>query len=96
MPRGDKSNKEGPVENIKEGASKIGEAASETLSQAWKKVNKMTGGGKKHSSSRGNKKGSTMKSGHKGRTTAGHQTSSTRSAAAKKAARTRARNRAGR
>jgi len=104
MPRGDKSDeKEGPVEKMKENASKIGESAGEALSKTWKKVSKLTGGGKKRSSSRGNKtsgnktnRSSTMKGGRKGRTTSSHRASTARSAAAKKAARTRARNRAGR
>jgi hypothetical protein len=98
MPSDEQSDKqEGPVENIKESASKIGASAGEAVSQTW---NKVTGGGKKRSSGRGHKKtsGSTMKGGRKGRTTSGHRTSTsaTRSAAAKKTARTRARNRAGR
>lgn len=98
MPRGDKSKytdkQKRQAEHIEEGYRKSGTSEKEAEARAWATVNKTTGGGKKSGSGRGKteddapaKKGG--KTAASGKTT---RTPEQRSASAKKAARTRARN----
>lgn len=101
MPRGDKSSytnkQERQAKHIKEGYTKQGVSEDEAKARAWATVNKMTGGGKKSGSGRGKKvnKAPAIKGGRKGGMAAANRPAAARSASAKKAARTRARNRAG-
>lgn len=94
MPRSSKSKstktkkQESPVEDIKEGASKMSTAAGKALSRTWTTVT----GGKKSSSSRGKKgsKPSTHKSGRKSSSASSRRTTTaSRSTGSKKAASTR-------
>ena len=82
MPRGDKSSysdkQKRQAKHIEDGYIEDGVSEDEAEARAWATVNKQDGGGKKSGSGRGSNSG--------GRTAA------ERSASAKKAARTRARN----
>jgi len=96
MPRGDKSTytdkQKRQAEHIEEGYEKKGVSKKEAESRAWATVNQESGGGKKSgaghakpSASAANKKTTT-------KTPARTRTAAERSASAKKAAQTRARN----
>ena len=93
MPRGDKdkyTNKQKrKAEHIAEGYEDRGVGKKEAKSRAWATVNKESGGGNKSGSGRGKKdsNASAKKGGKKG-----GQTSSSRSAAAKKGWETRRKN----
>lgn len=95
MPRGDKSaytdKQKRQAEHIEEGYEKKGVSKKEAESRAWATVNKESGGGKQSGSGRAKASSSgTEKSASKkpSRT----RTAAERSASAKKAAQTRARN----
>jgi plasmid stabilization system protein ParE len=97
MPRGDKSaytsKQKRQAEHIEEGYEKRGVPAEEAERRAWATVNKVSHGGKKSGSGRGKteNKEPMVKGGKKGSAALTHQQ---RSEAAKKGARTRARNKA--
>ena len=98
MPRGDKSSytdkQKRQAEHIEEGYEKRGVSEKTAEKRAWATVNKMTGGGKKSGSGRGKKvnKAPAKKGGRIGGAAAAARPAKARSASAKKAARTRARN----
>ena len=98
MPRGDKSSytdkQKRQAEHIEEGYVESGVSQDEAERRAWATVNEMTGGGKKSGSGRGKKvnKAPAIKGGKKGGAAAAARPAKERSASAKKAARTRARN----
>ncbi len=93
MPRGDKGaytdKQKRKAEHIAEGYEDRGVGKKEAKSRAWATVNKDSGGGNKSGSGRG-KKGSNASAKKGGKK--GGQTSSSRSAAAKKGWETRRRN----
>lgn len=95
MSRGDKDKytdkQKRQAEHIEEGYERRGLKKETAEARAWATVNKMTGGGKKSRSGRGKKvnKEPARKGGKKA---SAKQSFATRSRAAKKAARTRARN----
>jgi plasmid stabilization system protein ParE len=101
MPRGDKSSytskQKRQAEHIEEGYEKRGVPEREAARRAWATVNKETGGGKKSGSGRGKRvsHASSRKGGKLGGRAAAQRPKSQRSAAARKAARTRQRKRAG-
>jgi plasmid stabilization system protein ParE len=86
MPRGDKSayteKQKRQAQHIEEGYIDRGVPEEEAEARAWATVNKMTGGGKKSGSGRGKAVGAA----------AAARTPAERSASARKAAQTRARN----
>jgi plasmid stabilization system protein ParE len=98
MPRGDKSKysdkQKRQAEHIEEGYESRGVSEEEAKRRAWATVNKETGGGKKSGSGRGKKMNTepSRKGGKKGGAASAARTAEQRSASAKKAARTRARN----
>jgi plasmid stabilization system protein ParE len=98
MPRGDKSayseKQKREAEHIEKGYESRGVSKKEAERRAWATVNKMTGGGKKSGSGRGKKTNtsSAKKGGKKGGAASARRPASARSASAKKAARTRAKN----
>jgi plasmid stabilization system protein ParE len=97
MPRGDKSKytdkQKRQAEHIEEGYEERGVSEAEAERRAWATVNKMTGGGKKSGSGRGHaaNKEPARKGGRLGGAAAAARPKRARSASAKKAARTRAR-----
>jgi plasmid stabilization system protein ParE len=99
MPRGDKSSYTGKqkrqAEHIEEGYEKRGVPEREAARRAWATVNKETGGGKKSGSGRGKRvsHASSRKGGKLGGRASARRPKSQRSAAARKAARTRQRKR---
>ena len=101
MPRGDKSKytdkQKRQAEHIEEGYKERGVPEEEAEGRAWATVNKSTGGGKKPGGSgRGKKvnKGPAKQGGRKGGAAAAARPASKRSESARKAAKTRARNKA--
>jgi plasmid stabilization system protein ParE len=98
MPRGDKSSytnkQKRQAEHIEEGYKERGVPEDEAERRAWATVNKSSGGGKKSGSGRGKKTNNApaRKGGKKGGAASAKRTKAERSASAKKAARTRARN----
>ena len=98
MPRGDKSKytdkQKRQAEHIEEGYEERGVGEREAERRAWATVNKMSGGGKKSGSGRGHpvNKEPARKGGRLGGAASAARPKSARSAAAKKAAQTRARN----
>jgi plasmid stabilization system protein ParE len=101
MPRGDKSAYTGKqkrqAEHIEEGYEKRGVPEKEAARRAWATVNKSTGGGKKSGSGRGKpvNKEPARTGGKKGGAASARRTKAERSASARKAAATRARNKKG-
>jgi plasmid stabilization system protein ParE len=97
MPWGDKSKytdkQKRQAEHIGEGYEERGVSEAEAERRAWATVNKMTGGGKKSGSGRGHavNKEPARKGGRLGGAAAAARPKRARSASAKKAARTRAR-----
>src|SRR5215472_11247793 len=97
MPRGDKSKytdkQQRQAEHIEEGYEERGISEPEAERRAWATVNKMTGGGKRSGSGRGHSvnKAPARKGGRLGGAAAAARPKSVRSAAARKAAQTRAR-----
>jgi plasmid stabilization system protein ParE len=97
MPRGDKSKytekQKREAGHIEEDYEKRGVSEPEAERRAWATVNKMTGGGKRSGSGRGQpvNKAPARKGGRLGGAAAAHRPKSARSAAARKAAQTRAR-----
>jgi plasmid stabilization system protein ParE len=100
MPRGDKSKytdkQKRQAEHIEEGYKNQGVSNDEAESRAWATVNKMSGGGKKSGSGRGKQtnKGPAKKGGKLGGRASAARPKKERQASARKAARTRARNKA--
>ena len=100
MPRGDKSSytekQKRQAEHIEEGYEKRGLSKDEAERRAWATVNKETGGGKKSGSGRGRRvdKAPSRKGGRLGGEASAKPPTAARSASARKAARTRARQRA--
>jgi len=98
MPRGEKSaytdKQKRQAQHIEEGYVDRGVPDEEAEARAWATVNKMTGGGKKSGSGRGKavNKAPARKGGKLGGAAAAARTPAERSASAKKAAQTRARN----
>jgi len=98
MPRGDKSKytdkQKRQAEHIEEGYEERGVSEREAERRAWATVNKISGGGKKSGSGRGHavNKEPARKGGRLGGAASAARPKSARSASAKKAARTRARN----
>lgn len=97
MPRGDKSTytdkQKRQAEHIEEGYEKKGVSKKEAESRAWATVNKETGGGKKSGSGRAKQSASdSSKKTAPGNSPTRTRTAAERSASAKKAALTRARN----
>lgn len=98
MPRGDKSKYTGKqvrqAEHIEEGYEDRGLGKKESKRRAWATVNAMTGGGKKSGSGRGKKTNlaPAKKGGRLGGKAAAARPAAAKSRSAKKAARTRARN----
>jgi hypothetical protein len=99
MPRGDKSKytdkQKRQAEHIEEGYKNRGVSEDEAESRAWATVNRMTGGGKKKGGAGYGKrvnKGPVKKGGRLGGAASASRPAKERSASAKKAARTRARN----
>ena len=98
MPRGDKDKytdkQKRQAEHIEEGYEQRGTSKEEAERRAWATVNKATGGGKKSGSGRGQKTNPApfKKGGKKGGAAAAARPQKARSQSAKKAARTRARN----
>ncbi len=94
MPKGDKSaytaKQKRQAEHIEEGYEKRGVPEKEAEKRAWATVNKVSGGGKKSGAGRG--KAENKESVKKGGKAAASRTFAQRSAAAKKGAQTRARN----
>jgi plasmid stabilization system protein ParE len=99
MPRGDKSaytdKQQRQAEHIEEGYEKRGVPDKEAERRAWATVNKTTGGGKKSGSGRGKAedKAPARKGGKLGGRSSAARPKSSRSASARKAARTRAQSR---
>lgn len=97
MARGSKakytSKQKRQAEHIAEGYKERGVSAKEAKRRAWATVNDMTGGGKKRGSGRGKptNKRAARKGGRIGGAASAQRPKSQRSAAARKAARTRAR-----
>ena len=95
MPRGDKSSytdkQKRQAEHIEEGYEKKGVSEKEAESRAWATVNKESGGGKKSGSGRA-KESASAPSKKSTKVPARTRTAAERSASAKKAAQTRARN----
>ncbi|MDB5102863.1 MAG: plasmid stabilization protein [Fibrobacteres bacterium] len=95
MPRGDKSaysdKQKRQAEHIEEGYEEKGVPGKEAEKRAWATVNKTTGGGKKRGSGRGKpiNKEPSRKGGAKGGRSVAARPKSSRSASARKAARTR-------
>ena len=100
MPRGDKSKYTDKqirqAQHIEESYEDRGVPEAEAEARAWATVNAMSGGGKKSGSGRGKaiNKAPAIKGGIKGGKASASRTPEERSASAKKAAATRARNRA--
>jgi plasmid stabilization system protein ParE len=100
MPRGDKSKytdkQKRKAEHIEEGYEKRGVSEKEAERRAWATVNKESGGGNKSGSGRGKADThvSSKKGGKRGGAASASRTPEQRSASAKKAAATRARNKA--
>jgi hypothetical protein len=100
MPRGDKSKytdkQKRQAEHIEEGYEDRGVPSEEAERRAWATVNKETHGGKKSGSGRGKKTdtSASKKGGRLGGAAAAARPTKARSASAKKAVATRARNRA--
>lgn len=98
MPRGDKSSytdrQKRMAEHIEEGYEDRGVSEKEAERRAWATVNKETGGGQKSGSGRG-KKENHEPARKGGRLGAAHQSSATRSEAAKKGWETRRKKAAG-
>lgn len=98
MPRGDKSTytdkQKRQAEHIEEGYRNRGVPQVEAEARAWATVNKMTGGGKKSGSGRGKavNKEPVKKGGRVGGAASAGRMAVERSASARKAAQTRARN----
>jgi hypothetical protein len=98
MARGDKSKytdkQKRQAEHIEEGYESRGGPAKTAKARAWATVNKETHGGKKSGSGRGKSVNteSSQKGGHKGGAASAARPASKRSASARKAAATRARN----
>lgn len=98
MPRGDKSSytnkQKRKAEHIEEGYEDRGVSKKESERRAWATVNKESGGGKKSGSGRGKKgnKSSSRKGGKKGGRASASRSAAARSRSAKKAVRTRKRN----
>jgi hypothetical protein len=84
------------AEHIAEGYTERGVPDREAKRRAWATVNEMTGGGKKRGSGRGHKmnKAPAKKGGRLGGAASASRSFAERSASAKKAARTRARQKA--
>jgi len=101
MPRGEKTKytdkQKRQAEHIAEGYEDRGVSDKEAERRAWATVNKSSGGGKKSGSGRGKKTNPepAHKGGKKGGAASAARPASERSASAKKAARTRARHKAG-
>jgi plasmid stabilization system protein ParE len=101
MPRGDKSaytsKQKRQARKIEEGYEKRGVPEKEAARRAWATVNKTTGGGKKSGSGRGKpeNKEPARTGGKKGGAASASRTKAERSASARKAAATRARNKKG-
>jgi plasmid stabilization system protein ParE len=101
MPRGDKSaytsKQKRQAEHIEEGYEQRGVPEKEAARRAWATVNKSTGGGKKSGSGRGKatNKEPARTGGKKGGAASASRTKAERSASARKAAATRARNKKG-
>lgn len=101
MPRGDKSSytdkQVRKAEHIEESYEKRGVPEDEAERRAWATVNKDDGGGKKSGSGRGNDTGhpAAKRGGEKGGAASASRPDADRSAAARKAAATRAKNKAG-
>lgn len=99
MPRGDKSaytdKQQRQAEHIEEGYEKRGVSDKEAERRAWATVNKTTGGGKKRGSGRGKaeNKAPARKGGKSGGRASAARPKSSRSASARKAARTRSHSR---
>jgi len=97
MARGDKSaytdKQKRKAEHIEEGYEKRGVSKKEAERRAWATVNKESGGGNKSGSGRGvrDTKASSRKGGRLGGRAAAHRSKASRSASARKAARTRKR-----
>jgi hypothetical protein len=95
MPRGDKSSytakQKRKAEYIEEGYEKRGVKDKEAARRAWATVNKETGGGKKSGSGRGKAEShaSSRKGGRRGAAANAKRPAASRSASARKAARTR-------
>lgn len=102
MPRGDKlaytDKQKRQAQHIEEGYIDQGVPEDEAETRAWATVNKMTGGGKKSGSGRGKAVDTApaRKGGKAGGAASASRTVAERSASAKKAAQTRARNAANR
>lgn len=100
MPRGDKSKytdkQKRKAEHIEEGYEKRGVPEKEAERRAWATVNKESGGGNKSGGGRGKADThvSSKKGGKRGGAASASRTFEERSASAKKAAATRARNKA--
>jgi len=100
MPRGDKSSytdkQKRQAEHIEESYEERGVPPDEAAARAWATVNKMHGGGKLSGSGRGKKTNPApaKKGGRLGGKASAERTPEQRSASAKKAAATRARNKA--
>jgi plasmid stabilization system protein ParE len=98
MPRGDKSSytdkQKRQAEHIADSYEESGKSKKEAKRRAWATVNKSTGGGKKSGSGRGKKSSNApaKKGGRKGGAASANRSEAARSRSAKKAARTRARN----
>jgi plasmid stabilization system protein ParE len=96
MPRGDKSaytdKQKRQAEHIEEGYKERGASEGEAERRAWATVNKTTGGGKRSGSGRGKaeNRAPSRKGGRAGGRAAAARPKSSRSAAARKGARTRA------
>src|SRR5947199_10080312 len=97
MPRGEKTKytdkQKREAVHIAEGYEKRGVSTKEAERRAWATVNAMTGGGKKSGSGRGKavNKAPARKGGRRGGAASAARPARARSASAKKAARTRAR-----
>ena len=100
MPRGSKSSYTGKqkrqARHIEKGYERRGVKRKEAARRAWATVNKSTGGGKKSGSGRGKptNKAPARKGGRIGGAHSARWSPAARKASARKAARTRARNRA--
>lgn len=100
MPQGDKSSytqkQKRQARHIEDGYKARGVSTDEAERRAWATVNKVSGGGKKSGAGRGKteNKAPTKKGGKIGGTSTAKRSASARSLSAKKAARTRAKNKA--
>ncbi len=100
MPSGEKSRytdkQKRQAAHIEQGYEERGTSEEEAARRAWATVNAISGGGKKSGSGRGKKTNPapTAKGGKKGGAASAARTPEERSASARKAAQTRARNRA--